>query len=606
MDSKKFRNLIAERLNNLLYNSKAKAFDYIKLIILLSSIVALGLMLYAYGFEPPEEELLVIFIGLDIIFGVFVVTFMIRWLYAFRKGYFLKNNYGEGILMILILIYMVSNYIFGKMIIEDFVARIGFRDYHELSRLLLVMGLLFVLLFEFVKVGTGLSRYQLKPSTTFIGSFILLIFLGTGLLMLPAATTQPGSMPLIKALFTAVSASCVTGLIVVDTATYFTIKGQVVIMILMQLGGLSIVSFASFFAIFLKKSSGLKHQSMMKDVLSSESLLTAKDLLKQIITITIIIELLSFFLIFFTWGNIEFNSIWKKIFFSAFHAISAFCNAGFSLFSNGLYEPVVREAYLLHIVIIITVIFGGIGFSSIQDLFYPSVLRDRLKNPWKDWKTSTKIAVYTSAALLVFGTLIFLILERNHSMKDLNFVEAAITSFFQSGTTRTAGFNTVDIGSLRLPTLLIFIFLMFIGGASGSVAGGIKTSTFYLIVVSVIATIRGKLKIEIGKRYIPTSVLFKALSIFVFAATANFIGIFTLVMLEPNIPFMQLAFEQISAFGTVGLSTGITADLSNNSLIVIMLSMFIGRVGTLTFALALSTRVSTTAYKYPKAYIMAG
>jgi trk system potassium uptake protein len=350
----------------------------------------------------------------------------------------------------------------------------------------------------------------------------------------------------------------------------------------------------------------LKHQSMMKDVLSSESLHTAKDLLKQIIIITIIIEVVGFFMIYFTWGDVEFRSIGQKIFFSAFHAVSAFCNAGFSLYSDGLYEPAVRGAYILHLVIIGMVILGGIGFGTIQDLFYPSALKNRLDNPWKDWKTSTKIAVFTSGFLLILGMVIFYILEKDNTLKDMNFVEAVITSFFQSGTTRTAGFNTVDIGALRLPTLLIFVFLMFIGGSSGSVAGGIKTSTFYLIVVSVVATIRGKLKIEIGKRYISNSVLFKALSIFVFSATINFIGIFVLVINEPQIDFMRLAFEQISAFGTVGLSTGITSELSQPSLVMIIFSMFVGRVGTLTFALALSTRVSTQAYRYPKAHLMVG
>lgn len=607
MNRKQLRNLIAENLNNLLYSSKYKAFDYIKIIFLIASVIALGLVIYAYGFEPPEEDLIVVFIGLDIIFASFVIMFLIRLLYAFRRLTFLKNNYFEAILMVLIMAYLVSSYLFDQRILENFTERIlGFEDYQEVSRLFLVFYLLYILFYEFIKVGTGITRYHLKPSTTFIGSFILLIFIGTGLLMLPAATTQEGSMPFLQALFTSVSASCVTGLIVVDTATYFTPKGQFVIMGLMQLGALSIVSFASFFSIFMKKTAGIKHQSMMKDVLSSESLFNAKDLLKQIIIITFIIEFIGFLMIYVTWGDMQFNSTLHKIFFTMFHTVSAFCNAGFSLYTDGLYEPVLRETYMLHLVIIILVILGGIGFATIQDLFYPSALRDRLKNPWRDWKTATKISVYTSGALLLFGMVSFYLLERNNTLNELNFIEAMITSFFQSGTTRTAGFNTVNIAALTTPTLLIFIFLMFIGGSSGSVAGGIKTSTFYLIVVSVIATIRGKLKIEIGHRYIPKTILFKALSIFVFAATLNFIGIFILVFNEPHIEFMQLAFEQISAFGTVGLSTGITGELSTASTIMLIFSMFLGRVGTLTFALALSTRISTKSYKYPKAHLLVG
>ncbi|NJM94786.1 MAG: ATPase, partial [Cytophagales bacterium] len=214
--------------------------------------------------------------------------------------------------------------------------------------------------------------------------------------------------------------------------------------------------------------------------------------------------------------------------------------------------------------------------------------------------------VFTSLALLLFGTVVIFLLERNHSFFELNQVEAVIMSFFQSASARTAGFNTVDIGQLRAPTLIVIIFLMFVGASSGSIGGGIKTSTFYLIIASVAATLRGQQRIEIGRRFIPKEMLFKALSIFFFAATLNLIGIFTLSITEPNLNLIDLTFEQVSAFGTVGYSTGITALLSPASKWVIIVSMFLGRVGILTFAIALSNRTATTSYKYPKAYLMIG
>lgn len=264
----------------------------------------------------------------------------------------------------------------------------------------------------------------------------------------------------------------------------------------------------------MKSGVGIKQQLFLQDYLISESLFSAKGLLRKIIFITISLELITFVLIYFTWGDeMVFNSQAQKLFFTAFHAVSAFCNAGFSLFTNGLADHGVATSYILHIVVAISMIFGTIGFSTIQDIFNVQRLRDRYQNPWKDWNLSTKVAVYTTAFLIVFGMLVFYLLERDYILSEKNFIEATITSFFQS-VTRTAGFNTVDIGALRTPTLILLAFLMFIGASSGSVGGGIKTSTFYLILVSVFSTIRGRLKIEIDKKFIPKELLFKALSIF--------------------------------------------------------------------------------------------
>jgi trk system potassium uptake protein len=607
MGIKRLINVIGDKLNFILYNSKSNAYNAINLIRLLSSIGALALIIYGYGFELPQAELDRVFYGLDILFGIFVITYLGRFLYAFRKRDFLYNNMFEGILMAIIMVNGFNNYVLGHRFMEEIMENLGIENYRELSQVFIVFYMLIILGLEFTKASSRLSKVKLEPSSTFILSFIILILIGTGLLMLPAMTVENGSMPFLKALFTSVSASCVTGLIVVDTATYFTFKGQVVIMVLFQLGGLGIISFASFFATVLKQGVGIKHQLMLQDFLSTESLFSTKGLLSQIFIATFIIETAGAILVFATWSpEIHFESLGEKIFFSIFHTISAFCNAGFSLFSDGLYEPIVRDAYILHIVIIILVILGGIGFPTLQDLFSPTKLRERLANPWKNWHLSTKISVYMALFLLAFGCIFFFLLEKDNTLKGLNFSEALITSFFQSGTTRSSGFNSVDMSQVKIPTLIIMIFLMFIGGSSGSIAGGIKTSTFYLILTSVIATIRGKLKIEIGKRYIPNTLLFKALSIFVFAVSMNSLGIFVLSITDPDIEFIRLVFEHVSAFGTVGLSTGITSELSNEGLVMIISSMFLGRVGTLTFAIALSTRVSTQNYKYPRAHLLVG
>jgi trk system potassium uptake protein TrkH len=357
----------------------------------------------------------------------------------------------------------------------------------------------------------------------------------------------------------------------------------------------------------MKKGVGLKQQLIIQDYLASESLFSAKGLLRQVIGITLTIEVIASVFIFFSWGtHVHFDSLTQRIFYSAFHGVSAFCNAGFSLFSNGLYEENIRSSYLLHVVIGVTVIVGGLGFSAVQDLFSPKALQERLHRPWKDWKIGTKVAVHTSLLLIIIGMALFFLTEHNGVMKDMGAFESIVSAFFQSVTTRTAGFNTVDFSQLAVPTLIFMVFLMFVGASSGSTGGGIKTSTFLLIANSAIATIRGKKNVDLGKRSISTELLGKAYSIFVFACTFNLVMIFILSITEPGIPIINLVFEQVSAFATVGLSTGVTADLSLAGKIFIISSMFIGRIGTLTLALALSTRVSSNSFKYPSAHIMIG
>lgn len=607
MDFSKLKNIFIESLNNAVYKSKRPVLTTVrsvKVFVLLTSSI---ILLYLFGFDTDNKELGKIFLLLDILLLFYFLSFLTRYLYSFRRFEFLKTHFLELILVIVILVNSISYYVFNNRIVDFLQHYFEFDSYSDAYLTLLTLYFIILISYEAVRASAILSQLKTKPARTFMISFILLIFFGTGVLMFPEMTEKHEVMPFMDALFTSVSASCVTGLIVVDTATYFTLKGQFVIMILMQFGGLGIITFASFLASMLKSGVGIKQQLMLQDFLESDSLFSAKGLLSKIFFITFLIEFVAFILIFLSWGaDVHFNSIGQKIFFSAFHSVSAFCNAGFSLFTNGLAEQGVASSYVLHMIIAVTLILGGIGFSTIQDLFSISNLRARLKSPWKDWKLSTKIAVYTSLVLLFVGMVLFYFIERNNTLAELNFMEAMIASFFQSATARTAGFNTLDIGALTIPALVLISFLMFVGASSGSVGGGIKTSTFYLLIKSVFATLNNRAKIEIDRKFLPKELLYKALSIFFFAATMNLIAIFTLSITDADINLERLIFEQVSAFGTVGLSTGITADLSLGGRIVIILSMFIGRIGTLTFALALSNRVSTKSHKYPKAHLMVG
>ena len=387
----KLKNVVTEALNSLLYESRTAAYRTIFWVRLLNSLAAIGLLTYGYGFEVEAEALRSIFIALDLVFGVFVLQYLLRLLYAFRRLEFLQTNRFEGVLVLIISLNGLTNYLGGTSLLKGIFPALGLTNYTEFYQAFITLFMVVMLGYDLVKVSRNISQSTFKPATTFILSFLILIAIGTGLLMLPTMTVQEGSMPLFDALFTSVSASCVTGLIVVDTATYFTERGQFIIMVLIQFGGLGIVSFATFFATFLRQGVGIRQQLLLRDLISSETLFSTKGLLRKIVGITFLVETVTFVLIFLTWGTeVEFESVRQKLFYSAFHAVSAFCNAGFSLFTDSLYTPVVRGAYIMHLVVSFAIICGGLGFSNLEEIFSPSKLRERMRSPWKDWKVGTK------------------------------------------------------------------------------------------------------------------------------------------------------------------------------------------------------------------------
>lgn len=598
-----------DKLNSFLYDSREKVINFFGTLLAVFTLAAFGLLIYDFGFPLTASEKIILRAGMDIVFGFYALNFFIKLLYSFDRISFLRNNWIEGLLMLFIVFTGVNNMFFDYQPLEIILKNISIDHYEALYRSTITMALLYMVGYNFVRASTYLNSLAIQPATTFALSFIVLIGLGAALLMMPEMTAEPGSGGFLESFFTSVSASCVTGLIVVDTGTYWSFKGQVVIMLLMQLGGIGLVSFATFFATFMKSGMGVKHQVIMQDFLNSESLNSARSLLRQIVSITVFFEVFAIIAIYFTWGNeVQFSSEIEKIYFSVFHGISAFCNAGFSLFQDGLHAPELRNSLLLHVIIGCAIIAGGIGFSVIQDVLSPVRLRERLEKPWKDWKLSSKIAVYSSFLLILSGLIVIAATEWNNekTLGGMGYFERIIAAFFQSVTTRTAGFNTIDIGAMATPALLFMIFLMFIGASSGSTGGGIKTSTFTVITWSAFSTVRGRKSMHMAGRTITNELIFKAYSIFVFAATYNLVAIFILTISDPGVPVFDLVFEQISAFSTVGLSTGITEGLSVTGKIVLVVSMYVGRIGTLTLALALSTKPPTNSFTYPRAHLFIG
>ncbi len=617
-----------ERLNHYLYGSKKDVLLTLRFVSIINALAALSVIIFNIGFKHDAPEIEFIHWLMDLIFGVFAATYLVKVFYSFKRRLYMRETWMEAGLTGIVLIVGFSRYILHIDLLEEIYSNPAYSYYLDVYDTVITLFLLYFIGFEFIKASSILNSIAVKPAATFIFSFLLLIAFGTFLLMLPEMTTVAAKTTdahrdghFMTCLFTSVSASCVTGLSMVDISSFYTTKGHIIITVLMQFGGIGIVTFATFFASFLKQGVGIRHQVVIQDFMASESLFSATGLLRQVIYMTIVIEIIATILVYFSWGTAyEFDSFGQKLGYSIFHAISAFCNAGFTLFEKGLMDGQIEFSYLLHIVIAVTIIIGGIGFSTIQDLFTFKSLRDRMKHPWKEWKLSTQIAVFSAGALIVVGAIVFYLLEKDRTLQvnHLSGLESAVESFFQSVTTRTAGFNTVDIGKLATPTLVFMVFLMFIGASSGSTGGGIKTSTFVIIVQSAVATIRGRKKVEMGKRSISQELIYKAFSIFFFAIAYNTVMIFILSISEAHIlgrtnpstgeayNMVNLVFEQISAFSTVGLSTGVTSDLSILGKSLIMLSMFVGRVGTLTLALALASRSASNRYEYPNAHLMVG
>lgn len=596
-----------EKANLKLYASKLNVLRTLRFGSGVVATLTLLALVYFHGFKINEEENRWIIIIVKSSIAFYIFKYIIEFVYSFSPMEHLRETKWEGFLMIFLVINIISIQITGIDLVGKTGDFFGFTRLSEILVLIIQGYFLLIVFLEIGKASTFLPLAKLSPPTILILSFLILIMFGTLLLLLPEMNVTGESMRFQDAIFTSISASCVTGLTVVDTANYLSFKGQFIVMILIQLGGLNIISFATLFAFFSRKGLGIRHQNMIQEGYLGESLNTSSELLKQIFRFTLIIELLGALLLFFTLGDrLQFNDLPSRIFFSIFHSISAFNNAGFSTLSNGLFEETIRNAYLLQFTIACLIILGGLGFGTIRDVFTIKFVRERIQKPWLHTKIGTKISIYSAIALLTLGTIVFFALENNGVISHLSFGEKLMTSFFQSVTTRTAGFNTVDIGSLSLPVLIFFIFLMFIGASTGSTGGGIKTSTFTLVLLSAYSTIRGKKNLELFKKRIPWELLNKAFSIFLFSGSFILTSLFFLTITDPDIPLKKLMFEEVSAFCTVGLSTGITAELSLSGKSIIMVSMFIGRIGTLTLAIALGRRLKSNNYKYPKADLMVG
>ncbi len=455
-----------------------------------------------------------------------------------------------------------------------------------------------------------------NPATALIGSFCILIICGTVSLMLPRSYTVT-PVGFVDALFTATSAACVTGLVVKDTGADFSMVGQTVIMVLIQLGGLGIVIFGAVFALLFGQALNVRQSVAMQDLLNARTLGKISRVIAFIFISTITIEAIGAVAMMGLWtptGSLA-ESANHKWFYSIFHSVSAFCNAGFALYSDSFTS--FSANWRIYAVISPLIIIGGLGFGVLHNIF--RVIADLAKRflrrqrcpkqlfypaPVTRLSLQAKIVLLTSAILIITGAVFFLILEHHTGSKDISIAGA----FFQSITARTAGFNTVDVKSLSPFSKRILMLLMFIGGSPGSTAGGIKTVTLAIIIMAVYAAVRKRAEVEIFKRSIPLVIVGKAITVVLLFATVLFVSSFLLTITERDQGFANsdIMFEASSALGTVGLSCGITPYLSTAGKIIIIITMLIGRLGPLTLLALLTFNIKPAKFNYPTEAVIVG
>lgn len=477
----------------------------------------------------------------------------------------------------------------------------------------LYTAVILVFLREFSALRVEFRKAILNPAQIFVLSFLLLITAGTFLLKLPEATTE--GITLTDAFFTSVSAVCVTGLSVVDTNTSFTLLGQVVILLLIQVGGLGIMTFTSYFTYFFRGGSSYDSLMTMRDHTRSERLSEVYTVLKRILIITLMIEAAGAVLIFRTLNPDLITSHADRLFFSCFHSVSAFCNAGFSLVSGNFHESYYRFNYPMHLILAFLIIAGGLGFPIVLNLiragkagfltlFRRLIFREkRTSSPWLV-NVNTRLVLYVTLILLLTGTVAIFVLEYNNTLAEHRFAGKVITAFFGSVASRTAGFNTVDMASVNLPVVMVIMFLMWVGASPASTGGGIKTSTFAVALLSVAAVVRGKTRVEAFGREIPEMSVNRAYAIIFLSLIFIGISVLLLSISDPGHSFPDLCFECISAYSTVGLSRGITQDLTIAGKLVISFTMFIGRISLLTILMALFSRKVNGNFRYPSETIL--
>ena len=476
--------------------------------------------------------------------------------------------------------------------------------------------LLILLLISFIELSdaiiTSLGRKS-NPALMMAVSFLFIIMVGSGMLLMPRCIQHGVHLSWIDSLFTATSAVCVTGLTTIDVPSTFTCLGQLIVMLLIQVGGLGVMTITSFFALFFMGNTSIYNQMQVQDMVSSKSLASLWSTLLNIIGFTAFLELAGAVMIFLNIHGTIGLDLRHELFFSVFHAVSAFCNGGFSNYQDGMSAPVLMEGHsCLYIILALLIIFGGIGYPVLVNL--KAAVSRHAKVLWK-WinghryaslnipnlfDLNTKIVLRTTTLLIVIGTVLIAFFEWNNTFAGMPIHEKLTQAFFNAVSPRTAGFISVNLNHMCIQSVFIYAVLMWIGGASQSTAGGVKVNAFAVAFLNIRAIIHGTTRVEFAGRELSSDSIRRANAAVFVSLIVLGIFIFLITLTEPNQPLKAIVFECVSAFATVGSSLGLTPELHDTSKALIVVLMFIGRVGLVTMAQGLLKQYKNQNYKLPQ------
>ncbi len=477
--------------------------------------------------------------------------------------------------------------------------------------------LISVLTLSTIYISQAITRLLTKfvnPMAIFSFTFFIFIIIGTVLLSFPNSIRAEGSLNIIDALFISTSATCVTGLTSVDFVETFTLYGQLVVLMLIQVGGLGVITITSFFALSLIGVIPHSGALMLKDLISDSKTNNITILVLRIITTTLIMEAIGAVFIFISIGHSLGDNVLYNVYFSIFHSISAFCNAGFSISPDGLCTPALIGNNSFYIILSSLVVLGGIGFPIYSNLisnfkihfrnFFRELQQKRIERHIHKWDLNSKVVIRTTIILLVLSTAYFMLFEWNGMFEGLSVPQKITQAFYNATIPRTAGFSSQDITNLAPLTFMVVIILMFIGGAPQSTAGGIKVTTFYIMAKNALCVVRGMDRVEVEHRELSKITVNRAFAVIALSLAIIFTAYFILLLSEPDIEARKLFFEVISAIGTVGSSMGVTTELSVIGKLVITITMFIGRIGVVTLLASVIKHRNTLTYKYPQGHII--
>ena len=437
-----------------------------------------------------------------------------------------------------------------------------------------------------------------NPSLMMAVSFLFIIMAGSGMLLMPRCIQQGVHLSWIDSLFTATSAVCVTGLTTIDVPSTFTSFGQLVIMMLIQVGGLGVMTITSFFALFFMGNTSIYNQMQVQDMVSSKSLASLWSTLLNIFGFTAVLELAGAVLIFLNIHGTIGLDIRHELFFSMFHAVSAFCNGGFSNYQDGVGASVLMEGHCwLYIILALLIILGGIGYPVLVNL---KMAVTKYKKGRHLFDLNTKIVLRTTMMLIVSGTVLLAFFEWNNTFAGMPIREKLTQAFFNAVSPRTAGFISVDLNSMCIQSIFIYTLLMWIGGASQSTAGGVKVNAFAVAFLNIRAIIHGTTRVEFAGRELSTDSIRRANAAVFVSIILLSVFVFLVTLTEPDLPLKAIVFECVSAFATVGSSLGITSSLQDTSKVLLVVLMFIGRVGLVTMAQGLLKQYKNQNYKLPQ------